>query len=146
MAEIVPSPTNRQPQARDSSLSPSTSTFTLRICTLIRENSCCRVWGRPSCSDFFSSRRLLGGSSFKTSRRERVTCWKRFLKWIQRAVLGYLPQLGDAERGTTPKTVWPITFFLPVAGVVLVICILSVKGLLWFRQKSNALNELINTI
>lgn len=77
----------------------STSTLTLRICTLIRENSCCRVGGRPSGSDFFSSRRLLGGSSFKTSRRERFHCWKTFLKWIQRAVLGYLPRLGDTGGG-----------------------------------------------
>ena len=33
-----------------------------------------------------------------------------------------------------------------MAGVVLVICVLSVKDLLWFREKGNALNELINTI
>lgn len=68
----------------------STSTLTFRICTLIRENSCCKVWGSPSWSAFFSSRTLLGGSSFKTSRRQKFSCWISFWKMSQRAVLGYL--------------------------------------------------------
>lgn len=33
-----------------------------------------------------------------------------------------------------------------MARAGLVICVLSVQGLFWFRQKRNALNELINTV
>lgn len=73
---------------KDGSLTPSTSTLTFRICTLISENSCCRVWGSPGWSDFFSSRRLLGGSSFKTSRRRMFSCWQTFWNWVREQLWG----------------------------------------------------------
>lgn len=50
----------------------TTSTLTFRICTLISENSCCSVWGSPSWSVFFPTRRSFRKSSFKAGRKDAL--------------------------------------------------------------------------